>query len=57
MRTASSPTSSPAEAATPPPPAEDPPPFLGSWRRVYGLVLAELALSVLLFWLITRWAS
>lgn len=35
-----------------PPPANEPPPILGSWGRMYFLVLAVLALAVLLFaWL------
>jgi asparagine N-glycosylation enzyme membrane subunit Stt3 len=34
------------------PPADEPPPILGSWGRMYFLVLAVLALAVLLFaWL------
>lgn len=37
--------------------AETPPPFLGSWRNVYLLLAAELAVSVLLFHWLTRWAS
>lgn len=35
----------------------DAPPLLGSWRNIYGLVLAELAMLVLLFYALTRWAS
>jgi hypothetical protein len=35
----------------------DPPPVLGSWRRIYVLVLAELAVLVVLFYALTRWAS
>lgn len=37
--------------------AEEPPPFLGSWRNVYALVLGELAVTALLFYALTRWAS
>lgn len=37
--------------------AEEPPPFLGSWRNVYLLVAGELALIVVLFALLRRWAS
>lgn len=42
-----------------PPPAgdEEPPPLLGSWRRAYLLVLAELGILVVLFYALTRWAS
>lgn len=36
---------------------ETPPPFLGSWRNVYLFVLAELAVTVLAFWLLMKWAS
>ena len=37
--------------------AEAPPPLLGSWRKLYLLVLGELAVLVLLFYALTRWAS
>lgn len=37
--------------------AETPPPLLGSWRNLYVLVLAELAVVVALFHWLTRWAS
>jgi hypothetical protein len=40
-----------------PDPADEPPPLLGSWRRVYGVVLIELAISVLLLYALARWAS
>jgi hypothetical protein len=33
---------------------EAPPPLLGSWRRVYAVVLGELALLILLFRLFSR---
>lgn len=36
---------------------EAPPPLLGSWGRLYLLVLAELGALVLLFYALTRWAS
>jgi hypothetical protein len=36
---------------------ESPPPFLSRWRNVYVLVLAELGVLVVAFWLLTRWAS
>jgi hypothetical protein len=32
----------------------EPPPILGSWNRMYGLVLATLVVIVLLFALLTR---
>jgi hypothetical protein len=34
-----------------------PPPLLGSWRRLYIVVVAELGGLVLLFYALTRWAS
>jgi hypothetical protein len=33
---------------------EEPPPLLGSWRNLYAAVLANLALVVLVLWLLTR---
>ena len=36
---------------------EDPPPVLGRWRNLYVLVLCELALLVLLFHVLRKWAS
>ena len=36
---------------------EDPPPLLGSWKNLYYLLLAELAVLVLLFYGLARWAS
>jgi len=33
------------------------PPVLGSWRNVYALVVAVLAVLILLFYALTRWAS
>jgi hypothetical protein len=36
---------------------DDPPPLLGSWRNLYLVVLGELAALVLLFALVTWWAS
>jgi hypothetical protein len=35
----------------------EPPPPLGTWGRVYVVVLAELAVLVALFYALTRWAS
>ena len=35
-------------------PAEEPPPFGGSWRALYAVVLAWLAVQVVLFYLFTR---
>ncbi|HEU4420879.1 MAG TPA: hypothetical protein VFT55_18210 [Planctomycetota bacterium] len=36
---------------------EEPPPVLGTWRNVYALILAVLAVLVTLFYALTRWAS
>ena len=33
---------------------EEPPPFLGTWRRVYMVVIGWLALLILLFFLFSR---
>lgn len=37
--------------------SETPPPLLGSWRKVYAFVLGELAVTVALFYALTRWFS
>jgi hypothetical protein len=34
-----------------------PPPLLGSWRRLYRLVLGALALNVLLLYALGWWAT
>jgi len=34
--------------------AVEPPPILGSWSRLYALVLIALALEIALFWVLTR---
>lgn len=34
--------------------SEDPPPILRAWSRLYALVLIELALCILLFYLFER---
>lgn len=39
------------------PEREDAPPFLSRWRNIYALVLVELGVLVVLFYLLTRWAS
>lgn len=43
-----------ADAAPEPQGADDAPPILGSWRRMYILVLAVFAATVLLFAWLTR---
>lgn len=46
------------KAATPEPThTEEPPPILKRWRNVYLLVAGELALLVVLFYLLRQWAS
>lgn len=37
--------------------ADDPPPLLGTWRKLYLLVLVELALLVALMLALARWAA
>lgn len=34
--------------------AEDTPPFLGSWKKIYSLVLIELIILIALFYLFTK---
>jgi len=36
---------------------DEPPPVLGTWRKLYGLVLLVLAVLIALFYALTRWAS
>lgn len=43
--------------STPTPAGDEPPPLLRSWRNVYLVVAAELALIVALFAVLTWWAS
>ena len=33
---------------------DEPPPFLGTWKRVYRMVLLYLAAVIFLFWLFTE---
>lgn len=33
---------------------EEPPPVLGTWNRLYALVIGVLAVQILVYWLITR---
>jgi hypothetical protein len=39
---------------TPHPIEDEPPPLLGTWRRIYLLVLGYLALLILAFYIFTR---
>jgi hypothetical protein len=36
---------------------DEPPPFWSRWSRIYGVVAGLLAIEVLAFWLLSRWAS
>jgi hypothetical protein len=33
---------------------EDKPPFLGSWNKIYAVVLGELIILIVLFYLFTK---
>ena len=37
--------------------ADAPPPLLSRWRNLYALLVVELAVLVLAFYALTRWAS
>ena len=39
------------------PAPEEPPPLLGSWRRLYLLLVLELAVITVLSYALSRWAS
>lgn len=45
------------DKAEKPPTPEEPPPFGRSWKTLYAVVLANLAVLVVLFYLFTRWFS
>ncbi len=36
---------------------EEPPPFLSRWTNVYALVCVELGALLVVFYLLTRWAT
>ena len=36
------------------PPASEPRPPLGSWARVYALVIVALAIEIVLMWMLTE---
>lgn len=38
----------------PQPPREEQPPILGSWPRLYAVVIGALAVEILIFYLFTR---
>ncbi len=33
---------------------EEPPPIMGSWNKLYGLVLANLILLIIIFYIFTK---
>jgi hypothetical protein len=39
------------------PEPEEPPPLLGSWKRLYALVIIELLLCSALLYALARWAA
>ena len=39
------------------PEPEEPPPLLGTWRRLYTLLVIELAVITALSYALARWAS
>jgi hypothetical protein len=41
----------------PEPEPDQPPPVLGSWRRLYALLLIELGVITVLAYVLERWAS
>ena len=45
------------ETHQPSPQQPEPPPILGSWRRLYLLLIGELLLITLLSYALARWAS
>jgi len=36
---------------------DEPPPILGTWRRIYGAVVAYLIIVILAFWAFGRFAT
>jgi len=47
----------PSGGAVPRLPADEPPPILGSWRAIYAVTIASLALVVALLWALTQVVS
>jgi hypothetical protein len=47
----------PLHVGVSPPEPEEPPPLLGSWRRLYTLVVFELLLCAGLLYALARWAA
>lgn len=39
------------------PEREEPPPLLGTWNRIYALVICELLLCAALLYALARWAA
>ncbi|MGF1510030.1 MAG: hypothetical protein ACFB9M_11075 [Myxococcota bacterium] len=36
---------------------EEPPPILGSWNRLYLILVGALVVQLILYWLLTVWAQ
>lgn len=36
---------------------EEPPPILGSWRKLYALLVVQLCALIAACWLLGRWAA
>ena len=47
----------PQPSAADPPALDEPPPLLGSWRRLYWLLILELAVISVLSYALARWAA
>lgn len=47
----------PPKPEVPPPPDQEPPPILGSWNRLYVLLIAIWVAQVLFYLWLTEWAS
>ncbi len=50
-------STAPTQAPPSSPEPDDPPPFLGSWRNVYLLLVAELLATAGALYALTRWLS
>jgi len=47
----------PADPSAAPASHEEPPPLLGSWRRLYMLLIVELGAITVLAYALARWAQ
>jgi hypothetical protein len=39
------------------PETEEAPPVLGSWNRLYAVVIGFLVVQILLYWALSEWAA